>query len=96
MANKGTEFVNEISTDLRTVYGRVTKKFAKSINVDVNGTITNYSTDGATVYLYDSLRGNGKVSVVAPEDIEVYETGNEARVFIKLYRDTVQEIVIVK
>ena len=96
IANKGTEFVNEISTDLRTVYGRVTKKFAKSINVDVNGTITNYSTDGATVYLYDSLRGNGKVSVVAPEDIEVYETGNEARVFIKLYRDSVDEIVIVK
>ncbi len=94
--NKGTEFVNEISTDLTTVYGRVTKKFAKSINVDVNGSITNYSTDGATVYLYDSQRGNGTVSVVAPEDIEVYETGNEARVFIKLYRDTAQEIVIVK
>lgn len=96
IANKTTEFNREVSTDLRTVYGRVTKKFAKSINLDVNGTITNYSTDGATVYLFDSTRGEGRVSVVAPEDIEVYEEGNEVRVFIKLYRDAVQEIVIVK
>ena len=85
-----------LGTDLKTVYGRVTKKFAKSVNVDVNGSVTNYSTVDATVYLYDSTRGEGKVSVVAPEDIEVYEEGNEARIFIKIYRDTVQEIVIVK
>ena len=94
--DKTTEFTREVSTDLKTVYGRVTKKFAKSVNVDVNGSVTNYSTADATVYLYDSTRGEGKVSVVAPEDIEVYEEGNEARIFIKIYRDTVQEIVIVK
>ncbi|MBE7011666.1 MAG: S-layer homology domain-containing protein [Ruminococcaceae bacterium] len=93
---KTTEFTRDVSTDLKTVYGRVTKKFAKSVNVDVNGSVTNYATDDATVYLFDSTRGEGKVSVVAPEDIEVYEEGNEARIFIKLYRDTVQEIVIIK
>lgn len=96
VADKTTEFSRDVSTDLKTVYGRVTKKFAKSINLDVNGTVTNYATDDATVYLYDSTRGEGKISVVAPEDIEVYEEGNEARLFIKLYRDTVQEMVIVK
>ncbi len=96
IANKTTEFNREVTTDLRTVYGRVTKKFAKSVNVDVNGTITNYSTDDATVYLYDSTRGEGKVSVVAPEDIEIYEEGNEARLFIKLYQDKVSEMVIIK
>lgn len=94
--NKTTEFNREVATDLRTVYGRVTKKFAKSVNLDVNGTVTNYSTEGATVYLYDSTRGNGVISVVAPEDIEVYEEGNEVRLFIKLYQDTVQEMVIIK
>ncbi len=96
VTNKTTEFNTEVSTDLRTVYGRVTKKFAKSVNLDVNGTITNYSTENATVYLYDSTRGEGKVSVVAPEDIEVYEVGNEVRLFIKLYQDKVSEMVIVK
>lgn len=96
VADKTTEFSRDVSTDLKTVYGRVTKKFAKSINLDVNGAVTNYATDDATVYLYDSTRGEGKISVVAPEDIEVYEEGNEARLFIKLYRDTVQEMVIVK
>ncbi len=95
-SDKTTEFTRDVSTDLKAVYGRVTKKFAKSVNVDVNGSVTNYSTADATVYLYDSTRGEGRVSVVAPEDIEVYEEGNEARIFIKIYRDTVQEIVIVK
>lgn len=96
IANKTSEFDREVTTDLRTIYGHVTKKFAKSVNIDVNGTISNYSTENATVYLYDSARGDGKVSVVTPDDIEVYETGNEVRLFIKLYQDTVSEMVIVK
>lgn len=93
---KSTEFTRDISTDLKVVYGRVTKKFSKSVNLDVNGAVTNYSTADATVYLFDSTRGEGKVSVVTPDDIEIYEEGNEARVFMKLYRDTVSEIVIIK
>ena len=96
VANKTTEFDKTVMTDLRTVYGRVTKKFADSVNLSVNGTITNYKTDGATVYLYDSKRGDGKVSVVTPNDIEIYESGNEARLFVKLYEDKVTEMVIVK
>ncbi len=96
ITNKTTEFSTEVATDLKTVYGRVTKKFSNSVNLDVNGTITNYSTENATVYLYDSARGTGKVSVVAPEDIEIYESGNEVRLFVKLYQDTVTEMVIVK
>ncbi len=95
-ADKTTEFNKEIATDLRTVYGKVTKKFAKSVNISVNETITNYSTENATVYLFDSSKGDGKVSVVAPEDIEVFEAGNEARLFIKIYQDSVTEMVIVK
>ncbi|MBO5955657.1 MAG: S-layer homology domain-containing protein [Clostridia bacterium] len=93
---KATEFTNTIGTDLTTVYGRVTKKFSDSINVSVNGTVRNYSTTGATVYEYNSQRKTGNISVVTAGDIEVFEEGNEVRVFIKIFEDNVSEIVIVR
>ncbi len=91
-----TEFINEITTDLTTVYGRVTKKFGDSINVSVNGSVRNYSTTDALVYEYNSQRKQGNVSVVTAGDIEVFEEGNEVRVFVKIYEDKVSEIVIVR
>ncbi len=93
---KATEFTRTIGTDLTLVYGRVTKKFADSVNVSVNGTVQNYSTAGATVYEYNSQRKTGNVSVVTAGDIEVFEEGNEVRVFIKIFEDRVSEIVIVR
>ncbi len=91
-----TEFTKDINTDLTTVYGRVTKKFSDSINVSVNGSIKNYSTEDALVYEYNSQRKTGNISVVTAGDIEVFEEGNEVRVFIKVYEDKVAEIVIVR
>ena len=91
-----TEFTKNVATDLTTVYGRVTKKFGDSINVSVNGSVKNYSTTDALVYEYNSQRKNGNVSVVTAGDIEVFEEGNEVRVFIKIYEDKVSEIVIVR
>lgn len=91
-----TEFTKEIGTDLTTVYGRVTKKFADSVNVSVNGTVRNYSTAGALVYEYNSQRKTGNVAVVTSGDIEVFEEGNEVRLFIKIYEDQVSELVIVR
>ncbi len=93
---KSTEFTKTIGTDLMLVYGRVTKKFADSVNVSVNGTIQNYSTEGASVYEYNSQRKTGNISVVTAGDIEVFEEGNEVRVFIKIFEDRVSEIVIVR
>lgn len=92
----GTEFTRTVGTDLTLVYGRVTKKFADSVNVSVNGTVQNYSTEGATVYEYNSQRKTGNVAVVTAGDIEVFEEGNEVRVFIKIFEDRVSEIVIVR
>ncbi|MBR5507672.1 MAG: hypothetical protein IKV88_06485, partial [Clostridia bacterium] len=86
----------DITTDLTTVYGRVTKKFSDSINVSVNGSVKNYSTANALVYEYNSQRKTGNISVVTAGDIEIYEEGNEVRVFIKVYEDKVSEIVIVR
>ena len=92
----GTEFTKDVTTDLRTVYGRVIKKFSNSVNLEVNGEVKNYSTLNATVYSYNSEKKNDKVQVVTPADIEVYEEGNEVRLFMKLYKDEVTEIVIVR
>lgn len=94
--NKTDEFDKEVITNLRTVYGRAVKKFSDTVNVRINNDISNFSTKNAVVYLYDSSKSSNNISVVSAADIEIFETGNEARIFLKLYKDTVQEIVIVK
>ncbi len=94
--NKETEFINEISEDFTCVYGRVTRKFSGSVNVSINGDIRNYATGDATVYLYDSSRNTNNIQVVSAADIEIYEEGNEARLFIRIYEDQVTEMVIVR
>ncbi len=91
-----TEFTKTIGNDLDIVYGRVTKKFTDSVNVSVNGTVKNYSTANAQVYEYNSKRNNNNVNVVTSGDIEIFEEGNEVRLFIKIYKDAVEEMVIVK
>ena len=91
-----TEFTKDISKDLTVVYGRVTKKFADSVNLSVNGTVKNYSTADTTVYEYNSQRNSKNVNVVTAGDIEIFEEGNEVRLFAKIYDDKVQELVIVR
>ena len=93
---KATEFNKDITNDLTCVYGRVTKKFSGSVNVEVGGDIRNYATGDAVVYLYDSTRNNKNIEVVSASDIEIYEEGNEARLFLRIYQDQVKEMVIVK
>ena len=93
---KTTEFTKTVATDLVTVYGKVTKKFTDSVNVSVNGDIRNYSTKDAHVYEYNSQRKNNNVAVVTAGDIEVYEEGNEVRLFVKISEDKVTEMVIVR
>ena len=91
-----TEFTKDISNDLTVVYGRVTKKFSDSVNLSVNGSVRNYSTANTTVYEYNSQRNNNNINTVTAGDIEVYEEGNEVRLFVKIYDDVVQEMVIVR
>ncbi len=91
-----TEFTKDVSTDLTVVYGRVTKKFSDSVNLSVNGTVQNYSTANATVYEYNSKRNNNNINTVTSGDIEVFEEGNEVRLFIKIYDDKVEEMVIIR
>ncbi|MGN1092942.1 MAG: hypothetical protein ACI4RS_04745, partial [Monoglobaceae bacterium] len=81
---KNTEFMNNITDDLTTVYGKVTKKFSGSVNVSVNSEIRNFATGDAIVYLYDSSRNTSNIQVVSASDIEIYEEGNEARLFLRI------------
>lgn len=95
-ASKTQEFDKSVTDDLRTVYGRVTKKFSGSVNVAVGDETYNFGAGDATVYLYDSSKSKNSISVVSAADIEIYEEGNEARLFVKIYQDEVQEMVIVR
>ena len=95
---KSTEGTAEPADNLKTVYGKVIKKFTNSINVTVNGGETvNYSlSDSVKVYKVDTTLSKNKVSVAETGDIQVFDAEENNRVFIKLYKDEVQEVVIVQ
>ncbi|MBR6729318.1 MAG: S-layer homology domain-containing protein [Clostridia bacterium] len=95
--DKATEFTKTIDEDLTLVYGKVTKKFASSINVQVNeGAIANYALEGATVYELDTAKTNNAIKVVDANEITQYDDLDPSRVFIRIYKDVVEEIVIVR
>lgn len=96
IANKSTEFITDLTNDHTIAYGRAVKKFSGSVNVSINNAVYNWATGDATVYLYDSTRSNNNIQVVSAADIEIYEEGNEARLFVRIYEDEVREIVIVR
>lgn len=95
---KGTEATTEVVENLTTVYGKVTKKFADSINVSVNGgSVVNYHlSSDVNVYSVDTTLVRNNVSVVTTGDIQSYDEDEGNRVFIKIYKDVVTEVVIVK
>jgi len=95
--DKDTEFTTTIDEDLVLVYGKVTKKFANSINVQVNdGTVANYGLEGVTVYELDTEKTKNAIRVVDANEITQYDESDPSRVFIRIYKDAVGEIVIVK
>ncbi len=97
VANKGTEAIKQLDKDTYTVYGKVDRKFANSINVSVNGENTaNYAIDNAIVYDYDSAKVENQITVVSAADIQKYDEADSKRVFMKVYKNQVTEIVIVK
>lgn len=98
VSQKATEKEVQVVENLKTVYGKVTKKFANSINVTVNGgSVTNYQlSSDVKVYSVDSTLSKNQVSVVTTGDIQAYDEDEGNRVFIKLYKDVVQEVVIIK
>ncbi len=95
---KGTEAETEVVENLKTVYGKVTKKFAGSMNVTVNGgAVMNLQLpEGVKVYSVDTTLPKNKIAVVTAGDIQAYDEDEGNRVFVKIYKDVVQEVVIIK
>ena len=95
--NKTDEFTNEISDNLTTVYGKVTKKFTGSFNLCVNDSASkNYSIGEATIYVVDSSKKQNTISVGDATDIVKYDDTNPEKVFVRIYKDVVEEIVVVR
>lgn len=95
--NMEEEFRSTPAEDLEVVYGRVEKKFAGSINVAVNDeAVQNYNISGVTVYQFDSKKNDKAITVAEPGDIAKYDEADPSRVLIRIYKDEVKEIVIVK
>ena len=95
--DKETEGITELDKDTYTVYGKVERKFSNSINVSVDGDNTaNYAIDQAIVYDFDSAKVENQITVVTASDIQKYDEADPKRVFMKVYKNQVTEIVIVK
>lgn len=95
--NKDIEGSVVYSDDAMTVYGKVEKRFNGSINVSMNdGAAENFRTAGATVYKYDSTKSVNQITIASAADIQKYDSASPERVFIRLYKDEVKEIVIIR
>jgi len=85
------------SDNLTTMYGKVVKKFNGSFNLSVDGgSVQNFEIGEAKVYVVEEVRNNKKISVGSGADIQKYDDSNPERVFVRIYKDVVQEIVIIR
>jgi len=96
--DKETEVETEVVENLKTVYGKVTKKFTNSINVTVNGgDVMNLQLPkNVQVYSVDTSLVKNKVTAAEIGDIQAFDEDEGNRVFVKIYKDVVQEVVIIK
>ena len=98
VSDSNSEFMHTTDSDVIFIYGRVTKKFSNSLNVSVEGKMpTNYEVNSdVIVYSVDTSSNKNNVSVSSFEDIGIYDSDTEERVFIKKVDEIVKEIVIIK
>ena len=76
----------------------VTKKFSNSINVTVNGgSVINLALPkDVQVYSVDTTITKNQVTAAEIGDIQAYDEDEGNRVFVKIYKDVVSEVVIIK
>lgn len=99
ISTKDTEGFTTPVENLNTVYGKITKTFADSINVSVNGADeTNYKiSDEIKIYSVNTkLSGSNKVQSATKDDLAVFDSFDNNRIFLKLYKGIVQEAVIIR
>jgi hypothetical protein len=94
--NKATEF-DTTTGDMQLVYGKVDRKFATSINLKVGtGAIENYNIEGAKVVSVDTTKSSNQVTLSNSGDIQRYDSLSPRLVFLRIYKDEVKEVVIVR
>lgn len=95
---KETEFNTTPVENLNLVYGKVTKKFTSSINMTVDGgDVLNVSIPkSAVVYTVDTSKSKNNIEEASFGDIQAYDEDEGNRLFVKIYKDVVQEVVIIK
>ena len=98
ISEKATEKQEEPVENLEIIYGKVVKKFSNSINVTVGeGSVQNIQLpEDVTVYSVDTEKTKNNVTVATRGDIQAFDEDDGNRVFIKIYKDVVQEVVIIK
>lgn len=97
-ADKATEKEENPAENLKTIYGKVTKKFSGSMNVTVNGgeVINLQLPADTTVYSVDTSKTKNNIKVVTTGDIQAYDEDEGNRVFVRIFKDVVQEVVVIK
>ena len=96
MKKEQSEAKTKISDKLTTFYGRVIKKFSDSVNVQAGSEkAENFVTEGVRVYVYEKALSKNKIKTGDISDVERYEN-NGGKVFMRIYKDEVKEIVVIK
>ncbi len=97
ISKKATQFNSTPADDLEIIYGRVSAKFASSMNITVNGENERNITFGnAKIYVVDNTKNNNIITEGTTGDIQKFDDADPYHVFVKIYKDAVSEIVVVK
>ncbi len=97
-ANNEVEVMTEVEgTEMVTIIGTVTKKFANSVNVVANNMPeTNLDISEAKVYVYDASKTEkSQVKVADSSYITKYDDAQPEKVFIRMYKGVVTEVVVI-
>ena len=97
ISKKDTQFEATPATDMDVIYGKVTAKFPSSMNITVNdGAEKNIAFGDAKIYLVDNSKSSNIVVEATTGDIQKFDDADPYHVFVKTYKDVVQEIIVVK
>jgi len=97
-AKNEVEVMTEVEgTEMVTIIGTVTKKFANSMNIVANNMPeTNLDISGAKVYVYDASKSErSQIKVADTSFITKFDESQPEKVFVRMYKGVVTEIVII-
>ena len=97
-AKDEVEVMTEVEgTEMVTIIGTVTKKFANSMNIVANNMPeTNLDISEAKVYVYDASKSErSQIKVADSSFITKFDEAQPEKVFVRMYKGVVTEIVII-